>query len=72
MNQISDLVGLPVFNIDKQKFDDFEPAQLKEDNRKSYMYSLLCSEETKDKLSSDLIIEFFSKILQQKEQRSAE
>ena len=62
LTQMSKILDIPVFNIDKQDMQDFEPVALKATTRISYMNSYLCSEETKDKLTSDILIDFFRKL----------
>ena len=62
LTQMSKIIDIPVFNIDNQKAQDFEPIALKESVRNSYRDSYLCSEETRNKLTSEILIDFFGKL----------
>lgn len=58
--KISQKIGIPIFNIDKQRYTDFEARTVNEILRKSYIESYLCTEDTKNELTSDILIKFLS------------
>lgn len=49
---------IPLFNIDTENFETFEPCEIEESARKSYLYSFLTSKETENTLSSEILINF--------------
>ncbi len=59
LTQMSKKIEIPIFNVDKQNFEEFEPSKLNESLRLNYMNEYLCSEGTKNKLTSEILIEFF-------------
>lgn len=62
LTQLGKRLELPIFNIDKEPVEFFNPKEIPEEKRLSYMNDFLCSEKTKDTLTSDLLIDFFNRI----------
>lgn len=62
LTQLGERLELPIFNIDKETMETFNPQKIPEERRLAYMNDFLCSEKTKETLTSDLLIEFFDKI----------
>lgn len=62
LTNMSKKIDVPIFNIDKDPFPDFVPVTIDESKRLAYMTEFLCTEETKDKLTSSILIDFLKKL----------
>lgn len=58
LRDIGEKIKSSIFNIDKEKFESFEPLKIEESARNNYLYSFLTSKETENTLSSDILINF--------------
>ncbi|MBQ4236382.1 MAG: hypothetical protein II716_06070, partial [Treponema sp.] len=62
LTQISQKTGIPLFNIDVEDPTKFSPSTINESLRISYINNYLFTDETKDKLTSSILIDFLKKL----------
>ena len=62
LSQLTKKLNIPLFSIDKDSAENFLPQKIPYNSRLDYMNDFLCTKNTKDKLTSELLIDFFKKI----------
>lgn len=55
---LSRRIGIPLFNIDKNNWNSFEPVQIEESIRNEYIHNFLCSKGNENRQSADIIVEY--------------
>ena len=58
MTDLTSLLGLSIFNIDNDNFTNFKFSQIQDEKRKAYIYNYLTSQETEDKSTSEIFVNF--------------